>query len=66
MTYLDLLDEFKIFYLENFLNEIREEEKGKMPEDKIEIYIEKIRKLCFSYESWFLNKNGRNRKKNNQ
>ena len=66
MTYLDLLDEFKIFNLENFLNEIREEEKGKMPEDKIEIYIEKIRKLCFSYESWFLNKNGRNRKKNNQ
>jgi hypothetical protein len=66
ITYLDLLDEFKIFYLENFLNEIREEEKDKMPEEKIEIYIEKIKKLCLNYESWFLNKNGRNRKKNSQ
>ena len=66
ITYLDLLGEFKIYYLENFLNEIREEEKDKMPGEKIEIYIEKIKKLCLNYESWFLNKNGRNRKKNNQ
>jgi len=66
ITYLDLLNEFKNLYLENFLNEIREDEKGKMPEEKIEVYIEKIKKLCINYESWFLNKNGRNRKKNNQ
>ena len=66
-SYLELLNEFKIFRLENFLNEIREEEiKNKMPEENIEMYVNKIRDLCNNYEKWFLIKNGRNRTKNNQ
>ena len=65
-TYLDLLNEFNHFYLNKFLNEIREDEKNKMPEEKLEEYVEKIKKLCLNYETWFLIKNGRNRKKNNQ
>ena len=66
-NYLDLLNEFKKFMLDNFLNEIRENEiKNGMSEENIEEYVNKIKKLCINYENWFLNKNGRNRKKNNQ
>lgn len=65
-TYLDLLNEFKICNLNKFLNEIREEEIKKMPQEKVDAYIEKIKTLVSNYEIWFLNKNGRNRKKNNQ
>jgi hypothetical protein len=66
-TYLELLDEFKLCNLNNFINTIREEEiKKGMSEEKVNDYTDKIKYLISNYEAWFLNKNGRNRKKNNK
>ena len=66
-TYLELLDEFKLCNLNNFINSIREEEiKKGMSEEKVNDYTDKIKYLISNYEAWFLNKNGRNRKKNNK
>ena len=67
LTYLDLFEEFRNNYLEQLLENIRdEEEKKKESEIDINEYLEKIKKLCLNYEEWFKNKKGRNRNKNNE
>lgn len=64
LTYKDLLNEFRNKYLEQFLEKIKKEEKGKNEsEENIKEYIHIIRDLCMKYEKWFESKNGRNRKK---
>lgn len=63
-TYLDLFEEFRTLYLEEFLKEIKEkEEKKKESEEVINNYIEKIKNLCMIYKNWFLSKSGRIRTK---
>ena len=67
LTYLDLFEEFRTNYLDQFLKHIRdEEEKKKESEKDIIEYLEKIKNLCLNYEEWYKNKKGRNRTKNNE
>ena len=62
-TYLDLLNEFRKNYFDEFLEDIEKEEITKQEtEENINNYKEKIAKLCMNYEKWFENKKGRNRK----
>ena len=66
-TYLDLFEEFRMNYLSQMLNHIREEEVKKDESEKdIYEYLEKIKNLCVTYEEWFKNKKGRNRTKNRE
>ena len=62
-TYLDLYEEFLIYGLDDFLNEIREKENkiGETEKDT-NFYINNIRRVSLNYENWFLSKNGRIRK----
>ena len=64
LTYLDLFEEYRNNYLEQFLKHIRNEEEKKNESEKvINDYLEKIKYLCLNYEEWFKNKKGRNRTK---
>lgn len=63
-TYKELFNDFVYNNLDNFLNDIYEEEKRKNEsEENILNYIKNIKQLCYSYEDWYLNKKGRKRKK---
>ena len=46
----------------NFLDYVEQKDKNETSED-INIYLDNIKNLCINYEDWFLQKKGRNRKK---
>ena len=53
-------EQYNNIYL--FFTEIYNQEKNKNePKENIDIYITNVKDLCMNYESWFLNKKGRNR-----
>lgn len=63
-NYLDLFKDFRNFYLNIFLDEIKATLiKDEESEEYIKIYLEKMKHLCMNYEDWFHKKNGRNREK---
>ena len=63
-TYLELFEEFRATHLNEFLEDIKKAlEKNGESKEYIQEYLEKMKKLCMTYEEWFLSKNGRNREK---
>ena len=66
MTYKDVYNNYFIKYnLDNFLNNVVEEERNKNEsEERILDYKADLKFLCLNYENWFLGKKPRNRKKN--
>ena len=63
-TYLELFEDFRATHLNEFLNDIKITlEKNGESKEYIQEYLEKMKKLCMTYEKWFLSKNGRSRKK---
>ena len=61
-TFKKILDEIREKDLDNFLEQIRKKEikNGNIDADS---YIGLVENVISKYESWFLVKNGRNRKK---
>ena len=65
LTYIEFFKKFREEYLEEFLKIIRNEEnKNNESEENIIKYVDSIKSLCFNFENWFIEKKGRNRKKN--
>ena len=63
-TYLELFEYFREKHLDEFLNEIKNIlEKNGESKEYIQEYLEKMEKLCMTYEDWFLSKRGRRKKK---
>ena len=61
---ISLLNEDKFNNINNFLEEIENQEKDKKEsEENIKNYLNDIKKLCIDYEEWFMSKKGRNRTK---
>ena len=53
-------EQYNNIYL--FFNEIEKQEQEKNEtKENIDIYLNNMKELCMNYESWFLNKKGRNR-----
>ena len=66
LTYLDLLKELRTNELDEFLKNIRDDERKNNKdesEEDINKYVEKVRLLVLDYENWFNKKSGRNSKK---
>ena len=64
-TYRESYRSFIENYLNEFLDKVRREEENNLKESEennIDVYIENLRKLCLSYEEWFYNKRGRNKR----
>ena len=64
-TYRELYRYFIENNLNEFLEKVRNEEEKNLKESEennIDVYIENLRKLCLSYEDWFYNKRGRNKR----
>ena len=64
-TYRELYRYFIENNLNEFLEKVRSEEEKNLKESEennIDVYIENLRKLCLSYEDWFYNKRGRNKR----
>ena len=64
-TYKELYDDYINNHLDELLNKIKNEleKEGKESKESISEYIEKFKNLCLTYEDWFKNKKGRNKKK---
>ena len=53
-------EQYNNIYL--FFNEVEKQEQEKNEtKENIDIYLNNMKELCMNYESWFLNKKGRNR-----
>ena len=59
--YIDIIKEIRENRLNDFLESIKKKEKDDDSTD-IEQYMKLFRDLFLSYENWFINKKGRNRK----
>ena len=64
-TYKELYDDYINNHLDELLNKIKNEleKEGKESKESIAEYLEKFKNLCLTYEDWFKNKKGRNKKK---
>ena len=59
-TYIQLFDELIENKLDEFCAEIlKKEEKNGLPYEQSSIFLEKMKKLCNNYKSWFESKRGR-------
>ena len=61
---ISLLDDDDFSNIDTFFQKLEERalRDGESPKD-IQKYLEKVKKLCINFESWFSNKKGRNREK---